>query len=141
MPYVKVMIHAVWGTKNRELMIHNKIRPVVLNHIKENAMSKGIHIIEINSQPEHVHCLFKLRADMALSKALNLIKGESSFWINKKRIIKSYFEWADEYYASSVSESHLSRVSNYIINQDEHHGRVSFTDECDEYLKSNGFDI
>ena len=136
MPYVKVTIHAVWGTKRRELLIHKKIRPAVLDHIKENAKSKGIHIITINVQPEHVHCLFYLRADMALSNALNLIKGESSFWINKNRIIKSHFEWADEYYASSISDSDVSRVRNYIINQDEHHGRVSFTDEYDEYLKS-----
>ena len=70
------------------------------------------------SQPEHIHCLFHLRPDMSLSKALNLIKGESSYWISKNRIIMSHFKWADEYYASSVSEPQLNKVRNYIINQD-----------------------
>ena len=40
--------------------------------------------------------LFALNADMALSKALQLIKGESSHWMNKENILKHTFEWATE---------------------------------------------
>ena len=40
MPFVKVMIHAVWGTKNRELFLTSEIRPLVIEHIKENAQLK-----------------------------------------------------------------------------------------------------
>jgi REP element-mobilizing transposase RayT len=130
------MIHAVWGTKNKEKLISQEIRPILLSHIKENAKQKGIYIDTINSQAEHVHCLFGLNADMALSKALNLIKGESSFWANKQKLTRLKFEWADDYYSVSISESQLAKVRHYILTQDEHHRKCSFTEEYNEFLKS-----
>ena len=52
---------------------------------------------------------------------MQLIKGESSFWINRNEFIKNKFEWADEYFAVSISESHVNKVREYIKNQEEHH--------------------
>ncbi len=139
MSYVKVMIHTVWGTKNREKLISPEIRPVLLSHIRDNAKQKGIYIDTINSQADHVHCLFGLNANMALSKALNLIKGESSFWANKHKLTNLKFEWADDYFAASVSESQLEKVRHYILNQDEHHRKYSFTEEYNKFLESYGY--
>jgi putative transposase len=141
MSYVKIMIHAVWGTKNKEHLIKLETRPILLEHIRENAKAKGIFIDTINSQPDHVHCLFGLNADMALAKALNLIKGESSFWMNKQKIIRTHFERADDYFAASVSESQIMKVRNYIRNQDEHHRKVTFEEEYNKFMKSYGFQI
>ncbi len=107
MAFVKIMIHAVWGTKNREPYLTEDIRPLVVSHIKENARSKGLFIDTVNGYTEHLHCLMGLNADMSISKAMHLIKGESAFWINKQKIIRGKFEWADEYFAVSVSESIL----------------------------------
>ena len=141
MSFVKVMIHAVWGTKNREKLILPEIRPIILSHIKENAKQKGIYIDTINLQAEHAHCLFALNADMAISVALNLIKGESSFWTNKKKLSNFKFGWADDYFAASVSESQINKVRQYIINQDEHHRKTSFTEEYDKFLEAYGFKV
>jgi REP element-mobilizing transposase RayT len=135
------MIHAVWGTKNKEHLIHTELRSAFLEHIKENAKAKGIFIDTINSQPEHVHCLFALNADMALSKALNLIKGESSFWANQQKLTRNHFEWAVDYFAASVSESQVGKVRTYIRNQDEHHRKVSFQEEYEIFMKAYGFNI
>lgn len=141
MSYVKVLIHAVWGTKNRAHLISTDNRPILLDHIRGNAKSKGIFIDTINSQPDHVHCLIGLNADMALSKALNLIKGESSFWMNKQKVINTHFEWADDYFAASVSESQLPKVRDYIRNQDEHHRKLTFQEEYNKFLNSYGFQV
>lgn len=141
MSYVKVLIHAVWGTKDRAHLISVDKRPILLDHIRENAKSKGIFIDTINSQSDHVHCLLGLNADMALSKALNLIKGESSFWMNKQKVINTHFEWADDYFAASVSESQLPKVRDYIRNQDEHHQKLTFQEEYNKFLNSYGFQV
>jgi REP element-mobilizing transposase RayT len=139
MAYVKVLIHAVWGTKNRESVIAQHLRSEILLHIKENAASKEIFIDTLNSQPDHIHCLFYLNADMSVAKAINLIKGESSFWINKQKLLKAKFEWADEYFAASVSESQKDKVRAYILNQDEHHRKLSFAEEYNKFLESYGY--
>ena len=140
MPFVKVMIHAVWGTKNREPFLTSEIRALVIKHIKENAKVKGIHIDSINGYTEHLHCLFGLNADMSLSKAMQLIKGESAYWINKNNLIKNKFEWADEYYAASVSESVLEKVRAYIDNQEQHHKKVTFSKEYQDFIDKYKFD-
>jgi len=140
MAFVKIWIHAVWGTKNREPVLENEILESVCNHIKENGKLKGIFIECINGYSDHLHCLMLLNADTSISKQMQLIKGESSFWINKNKIIKGHFEWADEYFASSVSEDKLDIVKAYIKNQQEHHKKITFKDEYEKFLKHFDFD-
>jgi len=104
MPFVKVYIHFVWSTKNREPFLETKeIRDKVWFHIKDNAQKKGIFIDFINGYSQHCHCLVSLGIDQTIQKTIQMIKGESSFWINKEGLTKSKFEWQDEYYAVSVS--------------------------------------
>ena len=44
MSFVKVMIHAVWGTKNHYPFLTKEIKPKVISHILENAQKKQIFI-------------------------------------------------------------------------------------------------
>lgn len=134
MAFVKVYIHAVWGTKKRYPFLTKEIRDKVITHIKENANSKQIYIDRLNGYTDHLHCLFGLNADTSIAKTLQLLKGESAYWINKQLLTKTKFEWADEYYASSVSESELVSIRTYIVNQEEHHKKVLFSHEYEEFI-------
>jgi len=140
MPFVKVYIHFVWSTKNRiESLETKEIRDKVWFHIKENAKKKGIFIDFVNGYSQHCHCLLSLGVDQTMSKIMQLIKGESSFWINKQGLTKDKFEWQDEYWGVSVSESMIEKVRNYIRNQETHHGTHSFDDEIDDLIEKHGF--
>lgn len=141
MPFVKVYIHFVWSTKNREPFLDSyEVRTTVWQHIKENAKSKEIFIDTINGYQEHCHCLISLGIDQTMSKIMQLIKGESSFWINKNNLCSQKFEWQDEYFAISVSESIVDKVRDYIKNQEEHHSRTSFKEEYDLLIERCGFE-
>lgn len=91
MSYVKIWVHAVWGTKYRHPILAKSIRINIFRHIKENAVKQKIHIDFINGVEDHVHCLLLLIADVSIGKVLNLIKGESSYWANKVKIINQKF--------------------------------------------------
>jgi len=139
MSYVKIWVHAVWGTKKHYPYLTEPIRVKVFKHIRENAQKHSIHINFINGIEDHVHCLLLLNADLSISKTVNLIKGESSHWINQEKITAERFEWADEYFAGSVSDSRVKFVRDYIRNQQIHHQKTSFEDEyqkfIDEFMK------
>jgi|SRR3989339_1298326 len=106
MPYIKVYIHYVWSTKNRYPYLSTlAIRKKVWMHICENAKEKGIYIDIIGGYSDHCHCLVSLGADQTLKDIAQLIKGESSFWINKQKICGDKFYWQNDYFAASVSES------------------------------------
>lgn len=140
MPYISVYIHFVWSTKNGYPFLDTpELRKKVWHHISENARDKGIYVDFINGYSNHCHCLVSLSADMTISKTMQLIKGESSFWINKSKLCKRKFGWQDEYYAVSVSESGVDRVRNYIKNQEVHHTKRTFKKELDEFVERYGF--
>jgi putative transposase len=141
MPYIKVWIHFVWSTKHRiPFMNTREMRQTIFNHIRENAKEKGIYIDFINGYTDHVHCLVSLGIDQSMSKIMQLIKGESSFWVNKNGICEEKFEWQDEYFAISVSESIVDRVRNYIKRQEEHHQKKTYAQEFDELIEKYGFE-
>jgi REP element-mobilizing transposase RayT len=133
------MIHLIWATKNRQRIITKELKPLLLAHIKENSVKKEIYIDSMNCVEDHIHMLISLGRDQTISKVTQLIKGESSFWVNAQSIINGKFEWQDEYIALSVSESAIEKVRKYIANQEEHHLKKSFADEYDEFLSVHGF--
>lgn len=140
MPYIKIMIHLIWSTKNRQPLITKELKPLLLQHIKENSVKKGIFIDTLNSVSDHIHLLLSPGNDQTISKLAMLIKGESSFWINKQNLSKTKFEWQDEYIALSISYSAIDKVRAYILNQEEHHKKKSFSQEYDEFLRAHQFD-
>jgi len=138
MSFTKVWIHAVWGTKNREPVLAKEKRSLLFSHIKANAFEKEIYIDTINGHLEHVHCLFESNAEISLSKTLQLLKGEASHWANQQKLFHQKLDWADEYFAVSVSESIVDKVRAYINNQEEHHRKASFAQEYETFLQKYG---
>ena len=110
MPYLRVWIHLIWATKNRQPLISKELRPKLFAHIRENARKKGIHLDSINGVADHVHALIALKADQLIAKVAQLLKGESSHWVNDQKLTPHKFEWQDEYIALSVSESAVDAV-------------------------------
>lgn len=142
MPHFKVYIHFVWTTKNRTPFLNSpELRSMVWTHIKENAKSKDIYIDSIGGYQDHCHCLVSLGSEQTMSKVMQLIKGESSFWINKNQLCKGRFEWQEEYYAASVSFSALVNVREYIISQETHHQKITFNEEYENFIDSSGFEL
>jgi putative transposase len=139
MAYVKNWLHCVWGTKVKVPFLQGEMKYDLINHIRENAKTKGIHIDFINGHMQHIHCLISLNADQKLSDVMHLIKGESSYWINKNKKTNTRFEWAVEYFAISISEFDLPKVRNYIRNQEEHHKKRTWDDEYKEFLEKYSF--
>lgn len=140
MSFIKIYVHIVFSTLNRiPLLNSTELRVMVWKHIKENASSKGIYLDMINGYSDHCHCLISLGSNQNIEKIMQLIKGESSFWINKNQLTKDKFAWQDEYFAVSVSESMIESVRNYIKNQEIHHKKKSFADEYQEFIDKYNF--
>ena len=135
MPQYKVLIHFVWTTKNRKPLITSALKPLLLSHIRSNAYSKGIWIDRINCVNDHIHLLIAQGSEQNQSKIVMLIKGESSYWVNKEKLIPDRFEWQTEYFAESVSPYHADGLRKYIENQEEHHRVKSFDEEYQLLLK------
>ena len=136
--YTKIWLHLIWGTHNREKSLNNKelrkkLSKYLINYTKEKNIFMKVNYV--NS--DHVHSLIDLPTDKTIAETLQLIKGASSYWINQQ--VEYKFTWAKGYAAFSVSESNLKKVVNYILNQEEHHHKKSFTEEYEEFLDKHNF--
>ncbi len=145
MPQIKIYIHFVWSTKNRVPYLGTKdMRRAVWIHIRENARKKGIFVDHVDGYADHCHCLVSLAGNQTIEDLMHLIKGESSYWINRNPDFKEAlngekFEWQTEYFAVSVSESIVPRVRNYIQRQEKHHAKKTYNDEFEEIIKKYKF--
>ena len=124
----------------RDALITKELKPLLLQHIKSNAKEKEIFIDSVNCVQDHIHFTISLGSDQTVSKVVQLIKGESSHWINKNKLTKGKFEWQDDYIAVSVSKSILDKVRKYIDNQEEHHRKKSYLEEVEDFGKKYGFE-
>jgi len=131
----------VWGTKKRKAVFEKTVRKKLSNYLYQYAKGKEIymHINYVNA--DHVHVLIDLPRHFALQKVAKLLKGSSSFWINKNRLTDLKFSWARGYGAFSVSASAIEKVKSYIRNQEEHHRKKSFTEELDDFLSAYGMEV
>jgi len=135
MPYVTNNLHCVWGTKKRYPFFTESNTKDIMIHIMNYARENDIWIDNLNAYKDHMHCLISLQADQSLSKVINLIKGESSHWINETLHLGREFSWAEEYFASSVSIKMLPVIRHYIQNQQQHHQTKTWAQEEKEYQR------
>jgi putative transposase len=141
MSYIQVYVHFVWSTKDRYPYLSDSIRVQLYTHIRENAKMKNIYIDFINGYTDHIHVLVSLNDDLGIGKIAQLIKGESSHWINQLQLTVGKFEWQDEYLAIGVGDDKLDIVRNYIAKQPDHHKKVSFGVEYQKFIDRYGFEV
>ena len=135
MSYIRILVHCVWATKYRIPVLTDEIRENVIIHMSENARNKGIYIDHINGYYEHIHALISLGGKQNISSIMQLIKGESSFWINKNNLLKGRFEWQDDFYCGSIGMPQLNIIRQYIRDQNEHHRKNPYKDELDNLVE------
>jgi REP element-mobilizing transposase RayT len=93
------------------------------------ARENKIKALAIGGVADHVHMLISLPKTLSVSKALQLLKGNSSKWIHDTFPKFHSFEWQEGYGAFSVGISAVHATVRYICDQAEHHRKRSFREE------------
>jgi len=128
----------VFGTLNREKVLHKEARIKLSEYFYMYSKTKNIYMKINYVNADHSHLLIDLPTNLSIEKAVQLFKGSSSNWINKSNLLKIKFSWGRGYGVFSVSESSVSKVCEYIAKQDEHHKVKSFADEYREFITKYG---
>lgn len=115
--------HLVLVTKYRHPVIVGELEQALVNYTKKYFNERGIVLIEVNCDKDHIHILFESPPHVELAKFVNAYKSASSRYIRKQfseflapYYWKPYF-WSLSYFIGTVSERTASAVQNYIKNQ------------------------
>ena len=134
--YYQIYLQTVFAVKYRRARIHiswkDKLFGVIGNLINET----GCKNIIVNGVEDHVHCFLGLKPVVSVSELMKTVKAKSSKYINDHSLTSARFEWQEGYGVFSYGQSQVDRVYKYILNQEDHHKKLTFREEYLEFLKS-----
>ena len=134
---VSNLLHHVFSTKERQRLITPDLEKRLFPYMAGIARENKIKTLSIGGTEDHVHMLLSLPATVALSKAIQLIKGGSSKRVHDTFPEHQKFKWQEGYGAFTIGISQIQTTINYIQSQKEHHKRKDFKDEFRAFLKKH----
>ena len=135
--YYSILVHCVFSTKERRLLIPADMKERVWPYMAGIARQNKFKALAVGGMQDHAHVLLSLPPTILVAKAVQLIKGGSSKWIND-HLTRRSFDWQDGYAAFSIGVSQLQNTIRYIDNQERHHAKMNFTEELEKMLERHG---
>lgn len=139
MSHTSLTYHLIFGTYRRMNVINIDHERELYKFMYDFSMKRGVKVWRIGGMPDHVHFLCDIPPKLSVSDFVKLLKGESSKFMRVNKNFPLWNGWAEGYGGFSVDASLLEVRIRYIMNQKQHHGRVSFVDEYKDMLRSVGF--
>ena len=124
MPYTRLFYHFVWTTKDRQPLITEANHAPILKAIAAKVIQLKDICHAVNAVSDHVHLVATVPASMTLGIFIGQVKGNSSHLASRLSGDGTLqaFEWQSEYGVMTISESHLTNVVQYVLDQQKHHG-------------------
>ena len=135
--FTSSLYHCVWSTKGRKPVLTSAIQKRLWPYLAGIARANRMSALAIGGVADHVHVLLSLPAILTISKAVQLLKGNSSKWLHEEFRELWSFNWQEGYGAFSIGISGANATKNYIANQAEHHRRKTFQEEFITFLKKH----
>jgi REP element-mobilizing transposase RayT len=133
--YHNLYTHFILITQNRVPTIPQKNRERIEKYITGIINNNHSKLYSIYANPEHIHFLVSRSPKLSEDVLATLVADSSLKFINDNKLSSGAFAWQESASAFSVSKSEVDKVCKYILNQPEHHRKVSFTEEYDGFLK------
>ena len=112
-----------WCTKYRYKMFRKEEQgKLMVGCIRRAASKHEIKILELNVQPEHVHCVVGIKLSMNPIYALQILKGASArfFFLKNPRARLRYPKghlWSPGKFATSLGFIQIEKAVDYVRNQ------------------------
>jgi len=134
--YTQIHIQFIFAVKYRMALIGTSWKNELHQYITGIIQNKSHKMLQVNSMPDHLHMLIGFRPDENMSQLAQIVKSESTKWINANHLCPRKFSWQESFGGFSYSKSHVPNVIRYIQNQEAHHRKQTFLDEYIAFLKA-----
>lgn len=133
-------MHCVFATKERRPLIIPELQARLWPYLGGVARENRMKALIVGGVEDHVHILLSIPSTLSVSKALQLLKGNSSKWIHDTFKAHRDFEWQEGYGAFSIGVTGVDDTIKYIRGQREHHQSLSFREDLEIFLKKHGME-
>ena len=127
--------HFIFITLNRAPSIPEKNRERIEKYITGIVNNNNSKLYSVYANPEHVHFMVSRSARLSEEVLATIVAESTEKFINDNKLSVGVFAWQQSASAFSVSKTDVDKVCKYILNQAEHHKKITFAQEYDEFLK------
>ena len=135
--YNQLNVQTVFAVKGRDNILTSTFRPQLFEYMTGILRNINQYPLAVNGYKNHVHIFFEMHPTTNLSDVLEIVKANSSKWINSKHFVNGRFEWQRGYSGFTYSRGQRNRVIQYIMNQENHHKEQTFREEYMEMLRKS----
>jgi len=132
--YKNLYIHFIFSTFRRQELILENNRDRIEKYITGIVNNNSCKLYAIYANPEHVHFLVSRSPEISEEQLATIVADSSERFINENKLSKGKFSWQGSASAYSVSKSEIDKVCKYILNQKEHHKKMTFAEEYEQFI-------
>ena len=133
--YNNLYSHFIFTTLHRLPLISETHRERIEKYITGIVNNNDSQLYAIYANPEHMHFLVSRSPKFSEETLATIIAESSQKFIVQNELCGKQFAWQESASAFSVSKSDIDKVCKYILTQPEHHRKVSFLEEYEEFIK------
>ncbi len=137
MPYSRLFYHFVWATKDRLPLITKSNRMPIIKAISAKVVQLTGICNAVNVVSDHAHLVATVPPSLALGTFIGQVKGNSSHLASHLRFdgMLQAFQWQSDYGVMTISETHLTSVVNYVMNQQKHHNEGDLNTRLEYWME------
>jgi REP element-mobilizing transposase RayT len=139
--YTQCYFHLVFAVKNRDALIKKSWKNELEMYITGIIQNHKHKMLAIGSMPDHIHIFIGYNINQLIPDLVEEIKTSSNNWIKNNKLSNSQFAWQNGYGAFTHSRSQLDTVIKYVLNQEQHHRKITFREEYLDILRKNGIEF
>jgi REP-associated tyrosine transposase len=132
--YHNLYIHFILVTQNGIPFIREKNRDRIEKYIAGVVNNCSSTLYNIYANPEYTHLPVSRSPKLSEETLVIRIADSSAKFINVNRLTQGLFAWQESASAFLFQNQRLTSCK-YILNQPEHHRKVTFAEEYEELVK------
>ena len=133
--YNNLYTHFIFTTLNRVPVIPEKNRVRIEKYITGVINNYASKLYAIYANPEHVHFLVSRDPGISEKRLAEVVADSSEKFINNNKLASANFRWQRKASAFSVSKSDIDKIFKYILNQPQHHKKLTAKEEYDKFIE------
>jgi len=133
--FSQIYIQVVFAVKGRDAGIGKDWEERFYQYITGIIRTKEQKLIAIGGTSNHIHIFIGMKPSCCLSDLVREVKKSSNEFVKDNKLCKYKFSWQEGFGAFSYGHSQIDAVVKYVLNQKEHHRKITFKEEYIKFLK------
>ena len=133
--YHNLYTHFVFITLDRQPLIPEKNRDRIEKYITGIVNNNSSKLYAIDTNSDQLHFIVSRSPSISEEQLATVVATSSERFINENNLANGQFAWQQSASAFSVSKADVDKVCKYILNQAEHHKKMSFAEEYEQFIK------